>query len=160
MRKLWQDFPWVDAIPAVVIVVAWALFGAPPVNEESIHPLLTALSATAGIALGLVTVNLTLLHRPDSSYLERLSQKYHVAYTRATLWPLGYLVVATLLPVVAMPFVVVVPTISTGAAIVSGGIVAAVLCRLLWILKLALGLRSRAANAGRGDRAPAPTPNF
>lgn len=160
MRKFWTDAPWADALPALVLIAIWVSLGALPVDEQSIHPLLTALSATSGIALALVTVNLTLLHHPESPYLKRVSEKYEVAYSQTTMWQLVYLISATLLPVVALAFVSEFPAAATGAALMSGALVATVLCRLIWILKLTLGLRARAHRDESQKRAPAPTRKF
>lgn len=146
MKNRWIDNPWVDIFFPLLGIAVWLIVFPRPLHDQAFAPTLTALSSAAGLALALVSINMTVLYQSSSPYLSKVLAAHHDALSAIFLWPLLLLVLATLAPILGIVVADPLPMVASGIALGSGTLIAAVLMRLIWSLRLFLGLKRR------GDR--------
>lgn len=151
VKNWWIDHIWLDLLVPALLVVVWASAGSAPIPDAAHAPIHTSLSASAGIALALVSINVTILYQSPDKRMHELHKRHRMALHQLITWELGFLVVAALAPIIGIAVAEPFPQLSTGVALAVSCLVAMALVRLIWLLRLFFTIKG-------ASQAPSPPP--
>lgn len=122
IRGPWLQWPWVDVVLPAAAIAVWVGVGLPVPPDTSRGALYTATSAASGIGLAGAAFVCTIFYQASSELLMEIRERFGPLIRSNWVWILSSLLVAVVLPVLAIVVDPAFPRVAT-AMVMSAGLV-------------------------------------